>query len=64
LLLSRSLAVRVGSVWIWFACPSARDPDDIGATSIIAINPTGDRAIVEDNIGASVRQQSGHCCRF
>jgi hypothetical protein len=22
------------------------------------------RAIVEDNIGASVQQQSGHCCRF
>jgi hypothetical protein len=64
LLLSRSLAVRVGSVWIWFACPSARDPDDICATSIIAINRTGDRAIVEDNIGASVQQQSGHCCRF
>src|SRR5262249_46342221 len=42
LLLSRSLAVRVGSVWIWFACPSARDPDDICATSIITINRTAD----------------------
>jgi hypothetical protein len=61
---SRSLAVRVGSAWIWFACPSARDPDNICATSIIAISRTGARTIVEDNISASGQQQSGHCCRF
>src|SRR5262249_13630413 len=28
---------RRGSAWIWFAWPSARDPSDICATSIIAI---------------------------
>jgi len=37
-------------------------PSDICATSIIAISRTGARTIV--NIGASIQQQSGHCCRF
>jgi hypothetical protein len=44
--------------------PSARDPSDICATRIIAISGTGARTFVEDNISASVQQQSGHCCRF
>jgi hypothetical protein len=39
-------------------------PSDICATSIIAISRTGARTIVEDNIGGSIQQQSGLCCRF
>src|SRR5262249_37318705 len=42
--------------------PSARDPSDLCARSIIAISRTGARTIV--NIGASIQQQSGHRCRF
>ena len=56
------LAVRVGLAYLVLA-RSARDPSDICATSIIAISRTGARTIVEDNIGGSIQQQSGLCCR-